>query len=242
MKCPKCNYVSFDYNQVCPKCNKDVSAEQLRMNLPAYRPSPLSLLGGLTGEPGQSEDSVFDEGQNLDMDFEISGNEEAEKLEEPTLSDDLLETNLLDEEEEIEHLEPLSDFEEEEGEKISPELVEISLEDSDRTLALSDTGEMEEVISLDSLDSDELPLAEPELEQEALTESVPAKERELGIDLEDLSLDEIEPPAADAAKEDSFNEAEMVTLVIEKKDPKVSHGLEDTELDLELDLDDLDEK
>jgi hypothetical protein len=69
---------------------------------------------------------------------------------------------------------------------------------------------------------------------------VPAKERELGIDLEDLSLDEIEPPAA--AKEDSFNEAEMVTLVIEKKDPKVSHGLEDTELDLELDLDDLDEK
>ncbi len=240
MKCPKCNYVSFDYNQVWPKCNKDVSAEQQRMNLPAYRPSPLSLLGGLTGEPGKSEDSVFDEGQNLDMDFEISGNEEAGKLEEPTLSDDLLETNLLDEEE-IEHLEPLSDFEEEEGEKISPESVEISLEDSDRTLALSDTGEME-MEGLISLDSDELPLEEPELEQEALAESVPAKERELGIDLEDLSLDEIEPPAADTAKEDSFNEAEMVTLVIEKKDPKISHGLEDTELDLELDLDDLEKK
>ncbi len=242
MKCPKCNYVSFDYNQVCPKCNKDISTEQQRMNLPDYRPSPLSLLGALTGEPGQSEDSVFDEGQNLDMDFEISGNGEAEKLEEPTLSDDLLETNLLDEEKEIEHLEPLSDFEEEEGEKISPELVEISLEDSDRTLALSDTGEMEGVISLDSLDSDELPLAEPELEQEALTESVPAKESELGIDLEDLSLDEIAPPATDAAKEDSLNEAEMVTSVIKKKDTKTSQGLEDTELDLELDLDELEEK
>ncbi|TET92379.1 MAG: hypothetical protein E3J46_01490 [Desulfobacteraceae bacterium] len=239
MKCPKCNYVSFDYNQVCPKCNKDISTEQQRMNLPDYRPSPLSLLGALTGEPGQSEDSVFDEGQNLDMDFEISGNGEAEKPEEPTLSADLLETNLLDEEEEIEHLEPLSDFEEEEGEKISPELVEISLEDSDRTLALSDTGEMEGLISLDS---DELPLVEPELEQEALAESGPAKARELGIDLEDLSLDEIAPPATDAAKEDSLNEAEMVTLVIEKKDPKTSHGLEDTELDLELDLDELEEK
>jgi len=239
MKCPKCNYVSFDYNQVCPKCNKDISTEQQRMNLPDYRPSPLSLLGALTGEPGQSEDSVFDEGQNLDMDFEISGNGEAEKPEESTLSADLLETNLLDEEEEIEHLEPLSDFEEEEGEKISPELVEISLEDSDRTLALSDTGEMEGLISLDS---DELPLVEPELEQEALAESGPAKERELGIDLEDLSLDEIAPPATDAAKEDSLNEAEMVTLVIEKKDPKTSHGLEDTELDLELDLDELEEK
>ncbi len=241
MKCPKCNYVSFDYNQVCPKCNKDVSAEQQRMNLPAYRPSPLSLLGALTGEPGQSEDSVFDEGQNLDMDFEISGNGEAEKPEEPTLSGDLLETNLLDEEEEIEHLEPLSDFEEEEGEKISPESVEISLEDSDRTLALSDTGEME-MEGLISLDSDELPLEEPELEQEALAESGPAKESELGIDLEDLSLDEIAPPTTDAGKEDSLNDAEMVTLVIEKKDPKASHGLEDTELDLELDLDELEEK
>ena len=241
MKCPKCNYVSFDYNQVCPKCNKDVSAEQQRMNLPAYRPSPLSLLGGLTGEPGKSEDSVFDEGQNLDMDFEISGNEETEKPEEPTLSADLLETNLLDEEEEIEHLEPLSDFEEEEVEKISPESVEISLEDSERTLALSDTGEME-MEGLISLDPDELPLVEPELEQEVIEESGPAKESELGIDLEDLSLDEIAPPATDSAKEDSLNDAEMVTLVIEKKDPKISHGLEDTELDLELDLDDLEEK
>jgi hypothetical protein len=239
MKCPKCNYVSFDYNQVCPKCNKDISAEQQRMNLPAYRPSPLSLLGALIGEPRQSEDSVFGEGQNLDMDFEISRNGEAEKQGEPSLSSDLLETNLLDEEEEIEHLEPLYDFEEEEGEKISPESVEISLEDSERTLSLSDTGEMEEVISLDS---DELSLTEPELEQEALAESVPAKERELGIDLEDLSLDEIALPATDAAKEDSLNEAEMVTLVIEKKGPKTSQGLEDTELDLELDLDELEEK
>ena len=241
MKCPKCNYVSFDYNQVCPKCNKDISAEQQRMNLPAYRPSPLPLLGALTGEPGQSEDSVFDEGQNLDMDFEISGNGEVEKSEESSLSADLLETNLLDEEEEIEHLEPLSDFEEEEGDKISPESVEISLENSEMTLARSDTGEME-MEELISLDSDELPLTEPELEQEAFEESGPAKESELGIDLEDLSLDEIAPPTTDAGKEDSFNEAEMVTLVIEKKDPKTSQGLEDTELDLELDLDELEEK
>jgi len=233
MKCPKCNYVSFDYNQVCPKCNKDISAEQLRMNLPAYRPSPLSLLGSLTGEAGQGEDSVFDEGQNLDMDFEITGNGEAEKPEESSLSSDFLESNLL-EEEEIENLEPLSDFEEDEYEKISPEAIEISLEDSERTLAHSDTGEMEKIISLDS---DELSLDEPESEQEAPGESAPAKERELGIDLEDLSLDEIAPPATDPAKEDSLNEAEMVTLVIEKKDSKISQGLEDTELDLELDLD-----
>jgi len=64
----------------------------------------------------------------------------------------------------------------------------------------------------------------------------------LGIDLEDLSLDEIASPAKDPAKEDSLNEAEMVTLVIEKKDSKTSQGLEETELDLELDLDELEEK
>jgi hypothetical protein len=239
MKCPKCNYVSFDYNQVCPKCNKDISAEQLRMNLPTYRPSPLSLLGALTGEAGQGEDSVFDEGQNLDMDFEITGNGEAEKPEETSQPSDLLESKLLEEEEEIEHLEPLSDFEEDEGEKISPEAFEISLEDSEKTLAHSDTGEMEKIISLDS---DEFSLEEPESEQETSGESAPAKESELGIDLEDLSLDEFAPPAAESAKEDSLNEAEMVTLVIEKKDSKTSQGLEDTELDLELDLDELEEK
>jgi hypothetical protein len=113
------------------------------------------------------------------------------------------------------------------------------VEDSERTLAHSDTGEMEKIVSLDS---DELSLEEPESEQATSGESAPAKERELGIDLEDLSLDELSPPAAEPAKEDSLNEAEMVTLVIEKKDSKTSQGLEDTELDLELDLDELEEK
>lgn len=55
MKCPKCSYISFDYNQICPKCNKDISEEQRKLNLPGYRPEPLFLLGALTGAASESQ-------------------------------------------------------------------------------------------------------------------------------------------------------------------------------------------
>ena len=50
MKCPKCSYVSFDYNLTCPKCDKDISSEQEKLHLPAFRPDPPFMLGALTGE------------------------------------------------------------------------------------------------------------------------------------------------------------------------------------------------
>lgn len=54
MKCPKCRYVSFDYNEVCPKCNKDLTSERKKMNLPDYKPNPPFLLGALTGDLSDS--------------------------------------------------------------------------------------------------------------------------------------------------------------------------------------------
>jgi hypothetical protein len=54
MKCPKCGYVSFDYNLSCPKCNKDISSEQEKLHIPAFRPDPPFLLGALTGEANES--------------------------------------------------------------------------------------------------------------------------------------------------------------------------------------------
>ncbi|MDQ1335518.1 MAG: hypothetical protein QG552_2468 [Thermodesulfobacteriota bacterium] len=50
MKCPKCNFISFDHNQTCPKCGNDLSHERDLMNFPSYKPKPLSLLGVLTGD------------------------------------------------------------------------------------------------------------------------------------------------------------------------------------------------
>ena len=47
MKCPKCNFISFDYNDACPKCGKDLTDERDLMGLPSYKPKPLSLLAPL---------------------------------------------------------------------------------------------------------------------------------------------------------------------------------------------------
>ena len=49
MKCPKCNYITFDYEEVCPKCQKDLSEERRKLNLPSWKPEPPYLLGSLTG-------------------------------------------------------------------------------------------------------------------------------------------------------------------------------------------------
>jgi len=54
MKCPKCGYISFDYNEVCPKCNKDIVDEREKLRLPTFKPNPPSLLGALTGEANES--------------------------------------------------------------------------------------------------------------------------------------------------------------------------------------------
>lgn len=107
MKCPKCSYISFDYNASCPKCNKDITPEARKLNLPSYKPFPPSLLGTLTGETNDSyaglirntyagsgpdeskmdvglDDSgeigsgVFDDGQDLDISLGPEGSESGE--------------------------------------------------------------------------------------------------------------------------------------------------------------------
>lgn len=59
MKCPKCAYVSFDYNDACPKCGNSLTAERDEMNLPPFKPNPPflldSLVGGKKGTPEMTE-------------------------------------------------------------------------------------------------------------------------------------------------------------------------------------------
>jgi hypothetical protein len=86
MKCPKCGYISFDSNQVCPKCNKDISAEQAKLNLPAFKPGPPALLGALIGEADESDMGMVldhaadgetsDEGIRIADEASASGGEE----------------------------------------------------------------------------------------------------------------------------------------------------------------------
>jgi hypothetical protein len=82
MKCPKCGYISFDYNLSCPKCNKDISSEQEKLHIPAFRPDPPSLLGALTGEANESQISAAHSGPQVPMEKEadISLDDSASQL------------------------------------------------------------------------------------------------------------------------------------------------------------------
>ena len=149
MKCPKCGYVSFDYNQVCPKCNKDISAEQEKMNLPPFRPVPPSLLGALTGEAGESnvgiqigsssgEEVSGEVEESLDVSTDLETEEitldDSQELDislEPEAEEDFEQSGEL----EIGLEESLSDFEFEDADS-----QEISLDTGEISL---DTGEIE---------------------------------------------------------------------------------------------------
>lgn len=63
MKCPKCDYISFDYNDTCPKCGNSLTAERTEMNLPDYKPAPPFLLGALIKE-GERQ-TLSDEPESL---------------------------------------------------------------------------------------------------------------------------------------------------------------------------------
>ena len=82
MKCPKCGYISFDYNQRCPKCNKDLGPEQKKRNLVIFKHNPPFFLGSLTGEannvdapPGAGMVDDFEalEEEDLDMHLDEQG-------------------------------------------------------------------------------------------------------------------------------------------------------------------------
>jgi hypothetical protein len=79
MKCPKCSYVSFDYNLTCPKCDKDISSEQEKLHLPAFRPDPPFMLGALTGEVNDTHGASARGSSEIHMDreAEVSFDDEA---------------------------------------------------------------------------------------------------------------------------------------------------------------------
>ncbi len=68
MKCPKCGYVSFDYNEACPKCHEDIRAERAKLNLSDYRSDPPFLLSALTGQVNESEREI---GIDFSFDMEV---------------------------------------------------------------------------------------------------------------------------------------------------------------------------
>jgi hypothetical protein len=245
MKCPKCAYISFDHNQVCPKCNKDISAVQRRLNLPAFRPAPPSLLGALTGEAGDSH-----AGLNLDE----SGGIFAEAQETPFSPEDSQTIEAMEEAfEDIQGLEmqieatpePGIHFPAEEGaEEVSPDLEDLFL-DEDEALPKADEVAEEEIVSLDF---DDLSGDETKIDfDEELTEGTPISDLELGegedetsLEPDALSFEDTEiSPATETGDEENELSLDFSDLSIEESESDEEALVEFEKEELAMDLDDL---
>jgi hypothetical protein len=74
MRCTKCGFISFDFNRVCPKCNRELGDEQRKLNLPFFRPDPPQLLGRLMGDATYADEDIHAEPtafEDLPIDREI---------------------------------------------------------------------------------------------------------------------------------------------------------------------------
>jgi len=216
MKCPKCGYISFDYNQVCPKCNKNISAEQEKTFLPSFRPDPPSLLGFLIGEANES---------NINLRAPHNAHMGAHSSENMDLGD----SAILDREDfnlEGQDLE-VSFAPEESGElEIKQEPVaehEKLFSDSDFNL---EDKEGDEIISpMESTGEDDSALDLGDLSLE-----------ESGDDFGNLSLDEAEAPEKQTETEIEFDDA---NFSLDSLSGEIEAGGSELEPEIELNLDDL---
>lgn len=67
MKCPKCGYISFDFNKKCPKCQKDIISDREKMNHLSFKPEPPFLLEALLAQLGDSSVGVQVDASAIDI-------------------------------------------------------------------------------------------------------------------------------------------------------------------------------
>jgi hypothetical protein len=220
MKCPKCSYISFDYNQVCPKCNKNISSEQEKFFLPSFRPDPPSLLGFLTGEANESNVNLnVPTGSHMDMSHgeDINLNDsvimEQDNLD---LGDDVFDMSLVPEESGDVSMDQESVIEADRLFSDSDFRLEVEEKPSDEMASPLEMGEEEDL----SLDLGELSLEKPD---------------EL---LDEFSFEETEK-AQEIAIEDADQGPDLSISPPENLGAGIEIGPEETESEIELNLDDL---
>ena len=244
MKCPKCTYISFDHNQVCPKCSKDISAVQKRLNLPAFRPAPPSLLGALTGEAGDSHVGLnMEESGGIFVETEETAfsPEDSQTIE--AMEETFEDSQGLDMQIEATPEPGIHFPAEESAEEISPDLEDLVL-DADEALPKADEAAEEDIVSLDfdDLSGDETEIAF----DEELTEGTPVSDLELGeggdeisLEPEALSLEDTEiSPATDTVEEEDEISLDLSDLSLEESESD-EETLVESEEELAMDLDDL---
>jgi hypothetical protein len=264
MKCPKCGYISFDYNQVCPKCSKDISAEQARLNLPSFRPDTPYLLQTLIGEGDESsagldtaEFSDIEEdtaGFGTDSDYFDSGVQDTEEVEfgdeelgAPTDEDTLSTFDFENLESDTQEVEVTFDT----------SVTDFDLESDEEDIGAT-TGEFTD----DGIDATGISRSEPDTQEDGLsleTESASLDDLDLtdGTGEEEARVDEGEAPTLDLKYADSQEgtpevavlpddtESQEVTLDLDSPDSELEEAVKATDLwtddgeEVTLDLDDL---
>jgi len=195
MKCPKCKYVSFDYNEVCPKCNKELASERKKMNLSGYKPNPPFFLGSLTGD---LSDSTFGievgaiagkedvEMKDLEMDLDIAtareGIDKPQQEEAPVVDSQASVTDI--------DLEEPSGLQFEQEEEETSMKQDGELDEGDISLDLGDLS-LDEEVSPDRTPQESAPystseLVTSEINKKKLENTKNKKDSELELDLEDF--------------------------------------------------------
>jgi hypothetical protein len=251
MKCPKCGYISFDYNEVCPKCNKNIAALRDKMSLPSYKAAPLSMLKALTGEASDTDadisvqvsdetTSVLEEEEGLSLE-DSQAIEAMEKTFKDSQEFDMqLETSLD---------EVWDETPKEDAADLSLDIEDLAIEDARFEPAQAeDAAEIEMIV-----DSDLLPTEGGDLEKTALFEPVEADEETTGFNLDDLSQSESGPISEvtlqEKAEDDVPIDLEGLASALEEPTKNLNQPiktedleLEDLNLDLDLDLEGTDLK
>lgn len=251
MKCPKCGYISFDYNEVCPKCNKNIAALRDKMSLPSYKAAPLSMLKALTGEASDTDadisvqvsddtTSVLEEEEGLSLE-DSQAIEAMEKTFKDSQEFDMQLETTLDE--------VWDDTPKEDAADLSLDIEDLAIEDARFEPAQAvDAAEIETIV-----DSDLLPTEGGDLEKTALFEPVEADEETTGFNLDDLSQSESGPISEvtlqEKAEDDVPIDLEGLASALEEPTKNLNQPiktedleLEDLNLDLDLDLEGTDLK
>ncbi len=235
MRCLKCGYISFDFNQTCPKCNKDISEHQDKMYIPSFRPNPPFLLGALVGEPDESDMGIdisgasepipepeshatFDESLGLNEDIGLSNAQDINMELESDVDEVSLEESVeISTEENVLDLDLQTD---EEVLSFEPEAIT-----SEEPAPIGSTVEPETKDAGISLDLEDLSFESEEIE---IVEVSDEPEAEIPVGLDDITLDEgqedlelgqvkEEEPAPEIASQELAQEEKSVTDEIELK-------------------------
>ncbi|VAX20211.1 hypothetical protein MNBD_NITROSPINAE04-1749 [hydrothermal vent metagenome] len=229
MKCPQCNYVSFDYLDSCRKCSKDLTAHKSQVGIDFLEPIPIGVLAFL--ESGAREPVAIGTGSaNFDSDdFKVAGDstESAVSVEETaTAVEDDLEVVVLPDDAAIDETAEIPDIPVEFEEKAEVDVVE------------------EETFSLEIPDIEEESAADVE---EVAAEALSEESIELNIEgvEEDIGVAEVAESAEEATVEGlTFNLDESLDEVAEEKAEVATDTVDEISLDttisgIEIDDDEL---